>query len=127
STHRFPDSCLRAAFERAPLEVERRPPLSMPLRVCGLLGLGDLREVRLQDQIAQPVLRVRVLNSADEREVPPLAVDRERPRRERDDPPASVAPLPDGEANELEAIELAASVVDLGVGELAGWRGSIGA
>src|SRR5579884_2171562 len=36
STHRLPDSCLRAAFERAPLEVERRPPLSMPLRVCGL-------------------------------------------------------------------------------------------
>src|SRR5690606_28677164 len=84
-------------------------------------------EVRPQDQLAQPVLRVRVVNGADEREVPPLAMDGERPRGERDDAPAPVAPLPDGKANELEAIELAASEVDLGVGELAGGRGSIGA
>src|SRR5437867_255306 len=55
-----------------------------------------------------------------EREAPPLAVDRVLPRRERDVPAAPAAPLPDREADQLQAGEDTVTEVQLGIGELSG-------
>src|SRR5690606_22499876 len=56
-----------------------------------------------------------------QREAAALAVDGELARGERHVATVSVASLPDGEANQLEAIQLAAGEVHLGVGEFPGW------
>src|SRR5688572_5539337 len=62
--------------------------------------------VRLQDEIAQSVLRRRIGNRAQQREASPLAVDRVLPGRKRDVPAVPVASLPDREPDQLQSLEV---------------------
>ena len=73
---------------------------------------------RLENQLAQLVLRRGVDDRPQQREAAPLAVDAVLPRRERDVAAAAAAPLPDREANQLQPFERAVAEVQLGVGEL---------
>ena len=60
--------------------------------------------VRLQDQIADPVLRRGVADRPQQREAAALAVDRVLTRRERDVAAVAGLALPDREANQLQAL-----------------------
>lgn len=74
--------------------------------------------VGVEDQIAQPVLGRGVDDGPQQREAAPLAVHRVLARRERHRP-AAAAPLPDREADELQAVERAAREVQLRIRQLA--------
>ena len=89
--------------------------------VAGPHDLGRRRHrlvlrVRLEDAFAHGVLRPRVHDRPEQSEAPPLAVDRVLPRRERDVPAGPTAPLPDREADQLQAGEDTITEVQLGVG-----------
>ncbi len=98
---------------------EQSPP---PLPPCQSTGHRHLRlelVERLQDEIAHPVLRLRVGDRAEEREAAPLAVDGVLARRERDIAARAAAALPDREANHLQPLERPLGEVQLGVRQLA--------
>src|SRR5690606_38040983 len=75
--------------------------------------------IGLDDDVSQPVLGDRIGNRPQERERAPLAVDRVLPCWKRH-VLAPVPPLPDREADKLQAIERTAGEVQFGVGQLAG-------
>ena len=104
----------RAVIAPAPVVSAPDAPL------LGHRGLLLVRLVRLEDQVAHAVLRVAVDERTQQREAPALAVDRVLTRRERDVAARAVTSLPDGEANQLHAIEHALAEVQFGVGEFAG-------
>jgi hypothetical protein len=74
--------------------------------------------VRLQHELTEAVFRTPVVDGAQQREVASFAVDHERSRRERDVATGPVALLPDAEAEQLQAIQLAADELQFGVREL---------
>ena len=80
--------------------------------------------VGVEDEVAQLVLRSALGQRSQQREAPPLAVDRILPRGERDVAPAAVATFPDRESDQLQAVERTLGEVQLGVGELP-WRVSL--
>ena len=63
-----------------------------------------------------------VADRTQQREAAAFTVDRVLPRGERDVAAAAGAPFPDGEADQLQAVELAAGEVQFGIGEFAGRR-----
>src|SRR5439155_522656 len=79
-----------------------------------------MRAVRLQHELAETVLSRWVIDSAQEREATSLTIGGELARRERDALSGAVTPCPDGEADQPQAIELAAGEMEFGVRELAG-------
>ena len=98
-----------------------RAIIDRPPRQCysATASCSSCSAIRLQDQIAQPVLRRRIGNRPKQRETPPFAVDRILPRRKRDVPAVAVAPLPYREADQLQTLEVAVFEVNFGFGELA--------
>jgi hypothetical protein len=64
-------------------------------------------EVRLEQDILEPLLGLHVLDGPKQAVVAPLTMDGELTRRERDVLPATVLPGPDGEPDQLQAIEFA--------------------
>src|SRR5262249_21721964 len=75
--------------------------------------------VRLEDEVADAVVCSVVSNGPQQCEAATLPVDGVLARREGDVASTS-APLPDGEADQLQAFELAVAEVQLGVRQLAG-------
>ena len=75
---------------------------------------------RLENQLAQAVLRGDVEDRPQQREAAALAVDAVLPRRKRDVPPVSTSPFPDRKTDQLEAVERALGEVQFGVGEFSG-------
>src|SRR5687768_9458701 len=67
----------------------------------GVLVLG----VRLQHELTDAVLRRRIGDRTQQREAAALTVDGIGARRERDVPAATAAAFPDGEADQLQAVE----------------------
>src|SRR5438045_1558582 len=82
------------------------------------------RLVRVEHEIANVVLCVRITVGAEQREVAFVTVYDELPRREGHVSAGSVASLPHGKAHELETGEVAADKVNLCIRELAHWRRS---
>ena len=86
---------------------------------------GDLCDGRfvlavgVEDDLSQSVLRAGVDDRPQQREAATLAVHRVLPGWKRHIAPARLA-LPDREADQLEAVEVAAGEVQLGVGGLSG-------
>src|SRR2546430_7146553 len=100
-----------AARRRRPGRDERRSSLRP-----GLLELG----VGLQHEIADAFLGVRVDDWPKQCEAATVTVDDVLARREGDVATATAAPLPDGEADQLHAVELAVGEMQLGIREFAG-------
>ena len=69
------------------------------------MDLLVIRTERFQDEFAQAILCGGILNRAQQRKATPLTVGGELPRRERDVLPGPVPSRPDGEADQLQAIE----------------------
>src|SRR5262249_61610409 len=80
-----------------------------------VLGVG------LQHEIANPFLCVRVGDGPKQREAATVTVDDVLAGREGDVATATAAPLPDGEADQLHAVEFAIAEMQLGIREFAGW------
>src|SRR6516165_8836295 len=78
--------------------------------------------VRPEHEIADTVLRRLVSDGPQQREAAALTIDGVLACRERDVAAVAATPLPDAEADELQAIELAVDEVQLGIGEFAGRR-----
>jgi hypothetical protein len=76
-------------------------------------GLLRLFVVCAQQQFAHLVLCGGIADSPKQREVPSIAVHDELARREGAAVARALAPAPDGKANELQPLELAADEVDL--------------
>jgi hypothetical protein len=66
-------------------------------------------------------LRISLRDPPQQREAAPLAVHRELTRGEADVLAMTVSGLPDGKSHELQAIELSAGEMNLGVPQLATW------
>jgi hypothetical protein len=74
--------------------------------------------VRLENEIADAVLRRRIGNRPQQREAAPLAVHRVLPRRERDVSSVAALALPHTEANQLQALERSAGEMQLRIRQL---------
>src|SRR5688572_17325281 len=98
----------RFLTRRCPVPVSRRDR-------CLLLEVG----VRLDNQIAHPILNAGVADWAQQREATTLAIDRVLACREGDIAPAATAALPDREADQLEAGQRPVGEMELRVGQLA--------
>ena len=95
-----------------------RPVKSAPLERSRRGGFG-LR-VGCEDRVADGVLGAGVRDRPQEREAPALAVRRVLARRERSRCGRSAAPLPDREADQLQAGEDAITEVQFDIGEFSG-------
>src|SRR5438093_1473622 len=108
------------ALFRTPPEGDVRNTPRMRLRISGdgrpFLVLG----IRLQHEIANAFLRVDIGDRAQQRKGATFTVHGVLARREGDVATATAATLPDGEADQLQACELAVAEVQLGIGEFAG-------
>ena len=97
----------------------RRAGLSLDwLCGCSAVRPTGFRRVRLQYELSKPVLGGTIVNGADQGEVASLSVDHERARREGDVAAPPVALLPDAEAKQFQAIELATDELQFGIREL---------
>ena len=94
------------------------------IRLTSGRGRGRLRVfvlgVGLQHELADAVLRGGVGDRTQQREAATLTVDGVLARREGDVASATTAALPDGEADQLQAVEHAVGEVQLGIREFAG-------
>ncbi len=79
-----------------------------------------MRLERPHDDVAQAVLGTWILDGAQQQEAATVTAHGVLTRRERDVLAVAVAARPYGKSDQLQAIEIAASEVDLGVCELAG-------
>src|SRR5260370_29413106 len=75
---------------------------------------------RLENQVAQFVLRRSLDDGPEQREAAPLAVDAVLSCRKCDIAAGPAAAFPDAETNQFETLERAFAEMDFGVGELAG-------
>src|SRR5688500_20316115 len=71
--------------------------------------------VRFENELTNAVLSRRIGDWTQQREAAALTVDRIGARRERDVAAATAAALPDGEADQLQAVEHAFGEVQLGI------------
>ena len=91
---------------------------SSPLRsgLCGrLFVLGE----GLEHEFTNALLRIHVGDRAQQRETASFTVDGVRACREGDVASATGTAFPDGEADQLQAVEFAAGEMQLGIGEFA--------
>src|SRR6266545_1143766 len=79
-----------------------------------ILGIG------LQYEIADAFLRARIGNGTKQREAATFTIDRVLARRERDVAAVATATFPDGEPDQLQAVEYAVGEMQLGIREFAG-------
>src|SRR4029078_12819048 len=100
-----------AARRRRPGRDELRSSLGPVLLVLG---------VRLQHELADAFLRLRVSDRAQECEAATVTVDDVLARWEGDVATATAAALPDGEADQLHAVEFAIVEMQLGIREVSG-------
>src|SRR4051812_35454816 len=98
-----------------------RPSPSLVVRIRRFIVLGC---VRCQDELLESRLRIRRRYPPQKRKAPPVAVDQEVARRKADVLAAPVPATPDREAHQLQAVELTANEVNLGVRQLPRRRGS---
>src|SRR5688572_8829265 len=91
--------------------------LRVTRRSLGGRGFGF--RIRLEDLVADPVLGRGVFDGAQERERAAFAIDAVLPGGEGDVAPVAGATLPDGEANQLQALERAVAEVEFDVSEFA--------
>src|SRR5262245_48705928 len=73
--------------------------------------------VRPNHEFANVILCAWIANRPKQGEVAPITVHGELTRRERDSAAVAVAPPPDGESDQLQAIEWLSDKVQFGVGE----------
>jgi hypothetical protein len=83
---------------------------------ASLLVLGE----RFEHELAHAVLRVHVGDGPQQRETAALTIDGVLARRERNVAAVATASLPDAEADQLLAVEIAVDEMQLGIGEFAG-------
>src|SRR5262249_5328347 len=82
-------------------------------------GLLVLR-IRLEHEITDALLGMRVSDWAQQREAATLVLHDVLARREGDVPTAATAALPDAEADQLQAFEFSVGEMQLGIREFAG-------
>src|SRR5689334_2196437 len=70
-----------------------------------LVALAHVHRVGVEHEVADPLLRGGVGNRAEKREAAALAVDAERARREGHVAPRAAVALPDGEPDQLQALQ----------------------
>jgi hypothetical protein len=75
---------------------------------------------RLQHELAHAMLRAYVGNGAQQREAATFTIDGVLACRERHGAAVATASLPDGEPDQLQAIEFAVDEMQLGIREFAG-------
>src|ERR671918_487226 len=98
-----------------PLPAVRAPSQSSGSRRSSLLELLFVRTISLQDELPQTVLSSRIANGAQQEEAAALTIGGELARGERDVLASAVLSRPDAEADQPQAIELAAGKVEFGV------------
>jgi hypothetical protein len=70
--------------------------------------------------LRNPILCAHIGNGTQQREAATFTIDAVLTRRERDVVPVATAPLPDGESDQLQAVEFAVDEMQLGIREFVG-------